>query len=117
MTVEATSAAGAVVNFSPTATDNVDPSVTVNGTPASGSTFPIGTTLVTANASDIAGNAAIPVNFNVIVNPFTPPPVPDTTPPIITLNGADPINLILEIHTQNLGQPGLMILMAQDRLS
>ena len=52
----------------------MDPSVTVICTPASGSTFPVGTTLVTANASDIAGNAAIPVTFNVIVNTFTPPP-------------------------------------------
>ena len=74
ITVDATSASGAVVNFSPTATDNVDPSVTVICTPASGTTFPVGTTPVTANASDIAGNAAIPVTFNVIVNAFTPPP-------------------------------------------
>ncbi|MHB1346774.1 MAG: immunoglobulin-like domain-containing protein [Candidatus Humimicrobiaceae bacterium] len=83
MTVEATSAAGAVVNFSPTATDNVDGSVTVIGTPLSGSTFAIGTTQVTLNAMDVAGNAATPVTFNVTVQ--------DTTPPVIALTGDNPM--------------------------
>nr|WP_320025492.1 HYR domain-containing protein [uncultured Acetobacterium sp.] len=85
MFVEATSANGAIVNFAPTATDNVDPSVTVVTSPASGSQFPIGTTTVTCNATDLAGNPAIPVTFDVIVQ--------DTTAPVINLTGNDAVNL------------------------
>ncbi len=85
MTEEATSAAGAIVTFSPTAADNMDPAVTVVCSPPSGSQFALGTTLVTCNATDTAGNAALPVTFNVTVQ--------DTTAPIITLNGTDPYNV------------------------
>lgn len=85
MTVEATSSLGAIVNFSPTATDNVDPTVNVVSTPASGSQFPLGTTPVTYNATDAAGNAAISVTFDVTVQ--------DTTAPIITIIGSDPYDV------------------------
>ena len=85
ITAEATSASGAIVTFTPTATDNVDPSVTVVCTPASGSQFPLGTTSVTCNATDAAGNAALPVTFNVTVQ--------DTTAPVITLTGINPLNI------------------------
>jgi len=55
--VTTTSSQGAVVNYqNATATDNVG---VISGpicTPASGSTFPIGTTIVTCTASDAAGN-------------------------------------------------------------
>lgn len=56
---------GAVVTFTVTATDD-NPGVTVMSTPASGSTFPVGTTLVTAVATDAAGNTAM-CTFNVTV--------------------------------------------------
>jgi len=58
---------GAVVNLagSATATDNC-PGVTVSYEPASGSTFPVGTTAVTATATDAAGNTAT-CGFNVVV--------------------------------------------------
>ena len=46
--------------------------------PASGSVFPVGTTVVTATATDAAGNSQS-CTFNVTVN--------DATPPVITLNG------------------------------
>ncbi len=73
---EATSAAGAVVNYtSPTASDNVDANVTVSCLPASGSTFVIGSTDVACNAQDSAGNNATTTHFNVIVS--------DTTAPVI----------------------------------
>jgi hypothetical protein len=49
--------AGAVVAFSPTATDNC-PGVTTACTPPSGSTFPGGVTTVTCTATDAAGNIA-----------------------------------------------------------
>jgi hypothetical protein len=72
---EATSAAGAVVNFSATATDDKDGNVPVAASPASGSTFPLGTTGVGLAASDAAGNTAT-ASFDVIVK--------DTTAPVIT---------------------------------
>lgn len=72
--VEATSAAGAIANFAPTATDSVS-TPTVTTSPVSGSLFPLGTTPVTITAEDAAGNTSTKA-FNVIVR--------DTTPPVIT---------------------------------
>ena len=68
MTVEATSAAGAVVNFSTSAMDAVSGPRPTTNTPASGSTFPLGTTTVTVTASDAAGNSASDT-FTVTVTP------------------------------------------------
>jgi hypothetical protein len=57
VTAEATSADGAVVNYTnPTASDLVDGDVNVDCTPASGSQFPIATTTVNCSATDAAGN-------------------------------------------------------------
>ncbi|MHB8643091.1 MAG: HYR domain-containing protein [Gaiellaceae bacterium] len=76
-TAEATSSAGAAVTFTtPTATDIVDGSVTSVCTPASGSTFAIGSTKVTCTATDAHGNASS-TSFNVMVR--------DTAPPTITV--------------------------------
>ncbi|MFA5021654.1 MAG: immunoglobulin-like domain-containing protein [Patescibacteria group bacterium] len=76
MTVEATGAAGAAVAYlTPTATDDIDGTDPVTCVPASGSTFPLGVTTVTCNASDAAGNAATPTSFTVTVQ--------DTTVPVI----------------------------------
>jgi hypothetical protein len=59
ITKPATSASGAVVTYpTPTATDNIDGAVPVSCTPASGLTYPIGTTTVTCTATDAAGNTA-----------------------------------------------------------
>jgi hypothetical protein len=71
ITAEATSASGATVEFSPTATDLVDGSVAVTCAPASGSTFPLGTTTVNCNATDKAGNTAS-ASFTVTVMDTTP---------------------------------------------
>jgi hypothetical protein len=77
VSVNASSSAGTVVNFSlPTATDNLDTSVSVVCIPASGTTFASGTTTVTCTASDDAGNTAT-ADFDVIVTV-----VADTTAPI-----------------------------------
>jgi len=57
ITTEATSTAGAVVTFTPSADDNVGVD-TLECTPASGSTFPLGETTVTCTATDAAGNQA-----------------------------------------------------------
>jgi hypothetical protein len=59
---------GASVPYTaPAATDDVDTSVAVSCSPASGSVFAFGTTTVTCNAQDSAGNQAIPTAFNVLV--------------------------------------------------
>ena len=62
------SASGATVTYTlSTATDNVDGTDAVSCTPASGSMFALGTTTVTCNAHDAAGNNATPTTFKVIV--------------------------------------------------
>ncbi len=73
ITVEQTSAAGAVVTFAmPTATDVCDANVPVTSLPASGSTFPLGTTTVTFTATDDSGNTAT-ATMTVTVRDTTAP--------------------------------------------
>jgi hypothetical protein len=67
----------AVVNFTVTGDDNCS-APTIVSNPPSGSVFPVGTTMVTATATDAAGNTKS-CTFNVTVK--------DITPPVITLNG------------------------------
>lgn len=75
-TEEATSASGATVDFTATASDLVDGSVVPTCAPDSGSTFPIGETTVLCAAVDQAGNANS-AEFTVTVV--------DTTAPELTL--------------------------------
>src|SRR5204862_3250487 len=72
ITAEATSAAGAVVTFAPSSTDNVDGSEAVVCDPPSGSVFPLGTTTVRCSATDASRNAATGT-FTVTVRDTTPP--------------------------------------------
>ena len=74
----------ATVTFTPAASDNTAVTSLVCS-PASGSTFPIGSTTVTCTASDAAGNTSS-ATFNVVVKDATPP-VFDPTPDI-TINAA-----------------------------
>ena len=76
----------AVVTFAPTATDNC-PGVTTSSVPASGSVFPVGTTLVTVTATDASGNTDV-CTFNVTVN--------DTEPPVA--NCVAPFTLQLDVN-------------------
>src|SRR5207302_692554 len=82
---EATSSSGAVVNFTASATDDVDGTVAVVCAPVSGSTFPIGVTSVTCTAHDSSGNVGM-ASFN------------DTTPPTIRSLTATPTNIWPENH-------------------
>ena len=77
---EATSPAGEVVEWTAlTATDAVDGALAVNCTPASGSTFPIGTTLVGCSVVDSHGNPAS-VAFTVTAQDTTRPAVVISAP-------------------------------------
>jgi uncharacterized protein YjbI with pentapeptide repeats len=76
---EATSAAGASVAFTTTATDMVDTTPALSCVPASGALFPLGMTTVNCAAADDAGNTT---NRSFVVT------VRDTTPPVVTLQGA-----------------------------
>jgi uncharacterized protein YjbI with pentapeptide repeats len=85
ITVDATGPGGAIVDYAVTVTDNADADPLLECLPESGSFFDIGTTLVTCNATDAAGNQADSANFNVTVL--------DTTAPVITLNGDATVTL------------------------
>jgi hypothetical protein len=74
ITLEATSPSGAAATFSSSATDNCDVNPTVSYSAASGSTFPLGTNIVTVTAYDTALNTNT-CTFRVIVR--------DTTAPLI----------------------------------
>jgi len=74
---------GAIVTFAATATDNCSKvTVTYNHNP--GSFFDVGTTVVTATATDSSGNKAT-CSFNVTVNDVEPPVIHDlgTNPRVI----------------------------------
>jgi len=73
-TVEANGPGGSVVNYpAVSATDALDgPIALVPCAPASGTTFPLGTTAVTCSASDSHGNTG-QATFNVTVADTTPP--------------------------------------------
>ncbi len=72
-------------------TENVtySASATEGGTPScdhpSGSSFPLGATLVTCTATDAAGNTSAPTSFTVTVS--------DTTPPVITVPASIRVNI------------------------
>jgi large repetitive protein len=69
VTAVATSAAGAVATYtSPATSDAVDGPGVATCLPASGSTFAPGSTTVTCNAVDVAGNHSTPTTFSVIVS-------------------------------------------------
>jgi len=85
ITIEATSSAGAVVTYTATADENAP--VVCN--PASGSTFPLGTTTVNCSATNVL-NQTTTGSFHVTVV--------DTTPPTITSLTATPSNLWPDNH-------------------
>jgi predicted extracellular nuclease len=78
ITAEATSAAGAIVNFSATATDARDTNLVVTCAPPSGSTFALGGTTVNCSATN-SRNKTAEGSFSITVV--------DTTAPFVVLNG------------------------------
>ncbi|MCK6552670.1 HYR domain-containing protein, partial [Myxococcota bacterium] len=73
---EATGANGATIEYSVTAEDNTDGFLAVTCSPASGSVFAIGSTVVGCSATDLDGNTTS-ASFSVVVR--------DTTAPVITV--------------------------------
>ncbi|MDX2678039.1 HYR domain-containing protein [Streptomyces sp. NY05-11A] len=71
-TVPATGPAGAVIEYTATATDLVDGPVAVTCTPPSGSTFPVGKTTVTCTATDAAGNTGTDAAVFTVVDDGKP---------------------------------------------
>jgi len=97
ITILATGAFGAVVNFTASANDLVDGDVPVNCIPASGSTFGIGTSTVNCTAADANENINSG-SFSVTVQPqsstVTPVlPAPQLTS-LIPVTGGQLVNLI-----------------------
>ena len=78
ITAEATSASGAAVSWTASATDLVDPSPSFGCSPVSGSTFALGTTTVSCAGTDFTGNTTTDT-FDVTVV--------DTTAPGLTVPG------------------------------
>lgn len=84
LVIEATAPAGAVVNFTTSATDVNGNQLTTTATPASGSAFPLGDTAVGVVTSTDAAGSSTKTSFTVSVV--------DTTAPALTLPG----NLAIE---------------------
>jgi hypothetical protein len=80
MIIEAAGPTGAPATFTASATDDVDGSVPVTCTPASGSISPIGPTTVSCSATDVAGNVGTGT-FTVTVHDRTSPVLTLTVPP------------------------------------
>jgi len=97
--VEATSAAGAAVSWSATATDDEDASPpAVTCTPASGSTFALGTTKVNCSATD-DGRLTTKGSFEVTVQDTTAPRLADHADISVTTN--DPSGASVEYGFPN----------------
>ncbi len=95
ITTDATSSSGAVVSYTPpTAVDEDSPAPTVSCTPASGSTFPIGTTTVTCTASDGDTPAdSASASFHVTVQDVTAPTL--SLPGAITADASGPSGTVV----------------------
>lgn len=101
-TVTATSVAGAVVMFNVTTVDVMDGSTTPSVTPASDSTFPLGTVTQCCNVTDATGNKAT-TSAKVIVSyvwfgrlqPIDLPNVQDISPSIFKTGSTVPVKFTL----------------------
>jgi hypothetical protein len=94
ITVDATSAAGAAVEYAASALDDRDLDPKVSCSPASGSTFPSGTTTVDCTASDWSGNESSGA-FQVKVIPLDGTAPTITVPAQITVNATSPLGAVV----------------------
>ncbi len=94
LTVNASSPLGATVTYMVSASDPDDPpgQLTISCSPASGSTFPIGTTTVNCSASDPAGNHTSG-SFQVVVRDVTAPTL--SLPGTVTVNASSPSGAVV----------------------
>jgi len=92
LAAEATSPAGAVVNFDASANDLVDGSVPTTCSTPSGSIFGLGSTSVTCTASDSSGNGST-ATFEVVVTDSTAPAL--TLPGTITAEATSPAGAVV----------------------
>ncbi|MBI5868658.1 MAG: HYR domain-containing protein, partial [candidate division Zixibacteria bacterium] len=98
---------GAIVNFSaPLATDNC-PGVTVGSVPASGTYFPVGSTLVTSTATDASGNQQT-CTFTVTVNDTQKPTVTCPGPMTISIPSGSTSTIVTYGVTSGDNCPGLV---------
>jgi hypothetical protein len=89
---EATSRAGAVVNFDVSSGDNPAPTITCK--PSSGSIFPLGTTKVACTALSAGAGAQVAKTFTVIVRDTTAPTFAGKLPNIVKkVSGKKPIKV------------------------
>jgi len=95
--MEATGPGGAIVSFSVTASDIVDAAPVVSCTPASGSTFTIGTTTVTCTATDASRNEA-QATFTVTVVDTTPPVVVQAATPTVLIWSPNKIMTPVQVY-------------------
>ena len=91
ITTQATDASGAVVNYSASATDIVDSSVSASCSPVSGSAFGLGTTMVHCFSSDKAGHATLG-SFQVTVQAKPPVTIPAADVAVDSPNSASRAN-------------------------
>ena len=108
---EAGGPTGAVVTFTTSASDAVSGSRPTTATPASGSTFPVGTTTVNVSATDAAGNTAsgsfkvTVVNMNTLLRNVTITPAGAGLPGIAGLiQGGPPGGQVILQASADLGQ-------------
>ena len=103
MTAVATGPSGAVVHYSASATDNIDPSVPAICSPASGSTFALGTTTVNCSATDEASNTSsgsflVTVTAATATSTSTPvTPIPPTNTPGSSTSGSNSSTSIVPV--------------------
>ena len=106
ITVRATGPSGAVVFYTSSATGGCSPPPFLSCSPPSGSTFPIGTTIVTCTASDTCGQTST-CSFVITV---IPPCVSIVCPPSITVTSVGPAVLTFTVNGGDLcgGTPAVV---------
>lgn len=104
VTLQATGPAGAPYTFTATAVDNVDGTVSAACSPASGSTFAIGTTTVSCTATDAAGNSGSGSFVVTVVDTVAPLLTVPANIVTTTVNGALTAPVTYSASATDLGQ-------------